>query len=1123
MDISPHDTLSQAYDLVVIGASAGGIEALSTIVSTLPPTFPAAIVIAQHLDPNSTSHLGSILARRTSLPVHALTRRESIAPGVIFVVPADHDVEIIDQSVNLIHDDQRRPKPSINRLFRSAARAYGERLIGIILTGSNSDGASGARDIKAAGGMVIIENPATAAHAAMPLALSPTIVDMAVDLAQIGPLLADLVSGTFTADSETVLPLVLNQLREHSQIDFSSYKRPTILRRLHRRLVSTGTNTLPNYLRYLDDHPDEYQQLLASFLINVTEFFRDPEFFAVLRERVLPTLIAHARQSGIPVRCWSAGCATGEEAYSLAILFAEVLGDEIIQMPVRIFATDLDADAIAFARRGVYPASTVAELPEVIATRYFIPLDGAYEVSPLLRSLIVFGQHDLGQRAPFPHIDLVLCRNVLIYFTTELQQRALQLFAFALRDGGYLVLGKAETPHLLKEYFTAVHSSLKLYQRQGGHILVPPIPQSLALSTATSYRERPMKSRAAPQSPRSRTSSEKMGALVLGLSQGAVAVDRRYDIQAINAAAQHMLGIFRAALGEDLIHLMTQVPTAEVRAVIDAAFLGDTSANEVTVATTTSEPRYLQIAAYRQASEQEEGDLEYVLLWITDVTAQVQAKQHASEESQRRKLHLADDTHAPYISRKRRQQRVWEAERRHLQEGHDRLVADLEQMKALNRTLVAANQELVNANLALAYDNEDIFIRNEELQASTEEIKTLNEEMQATNEELETLNEEMEATNEELRSTNEDLLARTTEVQQLATLRETQRQASELKAIELAAILRSMGDALLVLNQMGEVLFTNDAYLALFGSSTAEFVTRDEYGQPLPDAEQIQQRVARGDPFRVTFTLSNTVEERRWLEATGEPVRVDETLRGGVVTLRDITDRSLYHLQNEFLSRASHELRNPLTAIMAATQMIERKWATKGDRTHTLLLIILHQTQRLKRLISDLVDVSRLQSNKLRLDMATIDISEVARHAVDVVALTMPSPSIILDAQGSLVIEGDAVRVEQIFTNLLTNACTYAPDTEQIMMRLRQVEDTAEIQIQDTGPGIPAPSLPFLFQRFYQAAPNESSAQRGLGLGLFITHELVVAHGGSIHVASTIGQGTTFTVRFLLSGIPYNE
>ena len=246
-------------------------------------------------------------------------------------------------------------------------------------------------------------------------------------------------------------------------------------------MAATESRSLSEYLRYLRQDPEEYGRLVASFLIKVTEFFRDPAVWSDLRERVLPELITTARARDRHLRVWSAGCATGEEPYSLAMLLCEALGDELAQFTVHIYGTDVDAHAIDFARRGLYSPAAVAGVPRPLAERYFTISSEGMSVVPRVRSLVIFGEHDLGQRPPFPQMDLVLCRNVLIYFTTELQKRALQLFAYALRNGGYLVLGQAEAVTPLAELFTPLQDSLKIYRRQGERILVPPLrPKSPA-------------------------------------------------------------------------------------------------------------------------------------------------------------------------------------------------------------------------------------------------------------------------------------------------------------------------------------------------------------------------------------------------------------------------------------------------------------------------------------------------------------------------------------------------------------------------------------------------------------------------------------------------------------------
>ncbi|HWE61872.1 MAG TPA: chemotaxis protein CheB, partial [Chloroflexota bacterium] len=314
------DTGAPTDYLVVVGASAGGIEALIEMVSGLPADFQAPMVITQHLDPRRPSHLAEILAQRGRLAVRVVEGREPLRPGVIYLVPADRQVEIADHEVRLCDPSGSGPRPSVDVLFRGAAGAYGEQLIAVVLTGSDADAAAGAAVVKAAGGMVIIQNTSAARYPTMPASLAPAVVDVVADLERIGPLLYDLVRGAYLPSQpgdEVSLRDFLEGMRLQSGLDFTSYPMPAIRRRLQRRMAAVQTGQLTEYVRYVADDPEEYQRLINSFLIQLTEFFHDPELYAYLREQVLPELIAGAERRGRDLRLWWAGCATGQEAYSL--------------------------------------------------------------------------------------------------------------------------------------------------------------------------------------------------------------------------------------------------------------------------------------------------------------------------------------------------------------------------------------------------------------------------------------------------------------------------------------------------------------------------------------------------------------------------------------------------------------------------------------------------------------------------------------------------------------------------------------------------------------------------------------------------------------------------------------
>ena len=315
--------------LVVIGSSAGGIEALSRVVASLPADFPAPIVIAQHLDPRRPSHLGDILARHATMPIKVVEDTAPLEDGVIFVVPSNRLVEIEEGRLHLRPAKRGTVAPSVDLLLETAATAFGPGLTAVILTGTGSDGSAGAWHVKRAGGAVVIENPATAMFPSMPRSISPSLVDATADLDSIGDVLRDLLAagGTVPEGREArEFAALLDRIRERSGIDFSTYKTATIIRRLRGRMSATGHASVAEYARQLESDPEEYAKLISSLLIKVTEFFRDPKVFQYLRDQVLPGLVDEAIAHGRQLRVWSAGCSTGEEAYSLAIPVAEALG-----------------------------------------------------------------------------------------------------------------------------------------------------------------------------------------------------------------------------------------------------------------------------------------------------------------------------------------------------------------------------------------------------------------------------------------------------------------------------------------------------------------------------------------------------------------------------------------------------------------------------------------------------------------------------------------------------------------------------------------------------------------------------------------------------------------------------
>ncbi len=740
-------------DLVVVGSSAGGVEALSVLVNTLPANFPAAVVLAQHLDSSRPSTLDTILQRRTVLPVEVVNSSSALESGKIYVVPSNHHIIIKNGHVRVLEDQIKRPRPSVDVLFSSAAEAYGEHLIAVILTGSGSDGAAGAVDVKNAGGTVIVQDPQTARYPSMPLALPPTVIDFEANIERIGPLLNDLLTGVSLPQAEEktedVLRGILEQVSRQARMDFRPYKTSTIMRRLMRRMMVTRNRSMRDYLEHLRTYPEEVGELVKAFLINVTQFFRDPNAFAYLKSDVLPKLIAQARERDHILRFWTAGCATGEEPYSLAMLLTDLLGSELLEWSVKIFATDLDEAAINFARRGLYSENLLKGVPAEYRDRFFEHVDHGYRISKMLRQMVIFGQQDLSRSAPFPRIDLVLCRNVLIYFTPELQDYVLNQFAFSLSPGGYLFLGKAETVRPNQSYYELVNKHWKVYHCTGNalpRVGRPGLPDTRMQRVDGHTFNHPGKTvgKHSPDQelppPLELGQLRRFNELLLRfLPTGVAVIDRSYHLLTANGAARRLLGLREIGSDQDFLHAVRGVPYAEVRTAIDAVFRERTTVTlpEVELDITAGgNGRFITLSIAPMQMESGTSDLAAVS--VTDVTEQVQT---------------------------RRQLEAVQAEQNQLMNA----------LGSANKRLNDVNKELLDSNEELQVANEELVLTHEELQASIEEFETTNEELQATNEELETNNEELQATNEELETTNEELRERTSELQELAAVLESER------------------------------------------------------------------------------------------------------------------------------------------------------------------------------------------------------------------------------------------------------------------------------------------------------------------------------------------------------------
>ncbi|MDZ7672833.1 MAG: CheR family methyltransferase [Halanaerobiales bacterium] len=471
---------NQNFPIVGIGASAGGLDAFKEFFSGMPNDSKTgmAFVLIQHLAPDHKSVLTDIIQRHTKMEVKEVTDGMVVEPDCTYIIPPKYDMTFKDGSLHLKNPSSPRGhRTPIDIFFRSLADAKAEYAICVILSGTGSDGTLGLRAIKGQGGMAMVQNPKTAKYDGMPInALKTGLVDYELEPAA---MLEELCSYTEHAfgllgsaesketnlDDKKVLKKIFLILRNHTGHDFSYYKKTTILRRIQLRMSVQQINTIVKYYKYLQQSPEEVGKFFQSLLIGVTSFFRDQKAFDILKKEVIFQLFAKNQEEG-NLRIWVPGCSTGEEAYSLAILLDECQEEFKQKFNIQIFATDIDANAIQSARRGIFPATIADDISAKRLSHFFNfdEVNKKYKIKKRIREMVIFSEQNLTEDPPFSCLDLISCRNLLIYMNRELQEKVISLFRYALEPGAFLFLGSSETLGEANNYFETISSKWKIYQ-----------------------------------------------------------------------------------------------------------------------------------------------------------------------------------------------------------------------------------------------------------------------------------------------------------------------------------------------------------------------------------------------------------------------------------------------------------------------------------------------------------------------------------------------------------------------------------------------------------------------------------------------------------------------------------
>jgi len=696
--------------LVGIGASAGGLEALSNLISALPTDLGLAYAVIQHLSPTHRSMMAQLLGRETAMAVKEVTSGMVPEPNTIYVTPPSSNMVLRDGCF-ILQDEPKHasPKPSVNAFFASLAAEKGEDAIGVVLSGTGSDGAVGLREIKAVGGFTFAQEPQSAKYTGMPQAAIDTgCVDwvlpadgIAREIAQIARSHGTITVAVKPPAAATTLKKLLMRVKQQTRIDFGGYKEGTLWRRIERRMAARHVSELDDYLALVEADPGELDHLCKDILISVTSFFRDPEAFAALRN-TLQTILA-TKQLGDEIRIWVAGCATGEEAYSIAIHLADLLGPNLSQFRVQIFATDLDLGALAVARRGGYPETALTGLDPALVARHFTPTGNRFDVSRTLRDMVVIARQDLVQDPPFLRLDLVSCRNVLIYFQNELQAKVLSTFHYGLRTGGYLFLGKSEGIFQQEGLFEVSDKTARIYRRQPGESRLIPS----ATFRLPDTRERGVQQ----QNGQQRLLDAAIGLFV----PPTILINAVFEIQHIHGDVSHFLSI---SAGK---------PTTNLQQLLRREFRGD-----------------LNLLVHQVEQKLDSAMGRPHAIKTVDGTLRIVLSVHPLEKGVTGSFFVVAFQQAP------------------LEMDGTEPVRSNTTEESLN--VKELEEELISTRERLQTVIEELETSNEEMQALNEEVQAANEELQSSNEELEAANEELQSTNEELTTVNEELQVRSGEL-----------------------------------------------------------------------------------------------------------------------------------------------------------------------------------------------------------------------------------------------------------------------------------------------------------------------------------------------------------------------
>jgi two-component system CheB/CheR fusion protein len=1116
---------AQNFTIVGIGASAGGLVAFKQLLEVIPENSGMAYVLVQHLDPLHESMLPEILQRVTKIPVHEITEDIHLAPDHIYIIPENKMLTSTDGILQLSPRNTKTLNLAIDIFFTSLAEVHKECAVGIVLSGAGKDGTEGLKAIKENGGICMAQDTGSASYISMPQnAINSGVVDfvltpdkMPEQLCEINKTLkAGLVFTNYDrleVDDESIFKQIVSVLHDRKKVDFSFYKRPTFHRCIARRVALVNKNSISEYLKFLKANVGEQDALFQDVLIPVTSFFRNPETFQNLKDTVLPMLFKN-KPTGVPFRVWIAGCSTGQEAYSIAICLHEYLGTKFNTTKIQIFASDISEKAIKTARAGIYTEADVAALTSLQIENYFIKKNEGYEVKKFIREICIIANHNFLKDPPFAQMDLISCRNVLIYMDTFLQKKTFATFYYALQENGFLLLGKSESVGASSELFTQVDKSEKMYTRK---------PASVLFTRFVTERKPDFKTRkdsVTSQKETMQTDFRKSAeAIMIAKSPASVVVNEHLDIVHIHGDLTPFLKVPQGKPTHNLLKMTREGLGFELRNAIHKA-----TKDQETVAKDNIPLKINALLNEHDNFGEGQGKQALVSIEIIPLT----------------------DTVEPHylVCFEKTVIRGLQSE-------------NLEELG--NKKQEVAEKRNEQLEKELAYIREDMRSITEDMEAANEELQSANEELQSSNEEMQSLNEELETSKEELQSTNEELIILNQE------LMDKQDQLND-SSYYAESIVSTIREPLIILDQTLKIKTANASFYKVFQAEQAETegklfyeiqdhqwdddLMRSLLEKILPEKQRLAdfeisinfsaigkrtlllnalQIINKKNDEKLILLAIDDITERRIIERKLKSFSDD--LETQVKERTALLKKSIEELRqtniqlDQFAHVASHDLQEPLRKISIFSKRLQNM-PTEHLSEEVIYYIskIDGAAGRMSQLIQDLLNFSRLLH--FEKEFSKVNLNEIVKNVLSDFEVLLQEKKGVVHFEELPVIQAIPLQMNQLFYNLINNALKFSRAEVPSMISItshalspKEVEkyptfnpllSYVEIVFKDNGIGFDQQFAKQIFTIFQRLHGREIYV--GTGIGLALCQKIVDNHQGEIFTFAAEKEGASFHV-----------